>query len=161
MSGFNFWDIGFAAIMLISTFRGWSQGAIIDTLATFVLLIALVGGFLFGTEVGNLLLGGVQGGQSPWALPLGFLIVFVLVVLVGAFIRKAIDSAMAESAMRPADRLIGLVLGFVRGILIVLLIIACMLKWFPDSPELIASFSFSALQPFIDDMSKFVDLLVG
>ena len=161
MSGFNFWDIGFAVLLLVSTFRGWSKGAVIDTIATVVLLIAIFGGLLFGTEVGNLILGVTEAGQNPWALPLGFLIVFIVVTLAGALIRKAIDSAITESAMRPADRTIGLVLGVVRGLLIIMLIIACVLRWYPDSPELMNSFSFSLLEPFNDDVSKFVDLLVG
>ena len=160
MSGFNFWDIGFGLLLLISTYRGWSKGAVIDTIATVVLLIALLGGLLFGTEVGVLILGESEEGQNPWALPLGFVIVFIAVTLIGAFLQKAIDSAISESAMRPADRTIGLVLGVVRGFLIIMLIIACMLRWYPDSPDLLASFSFRLLEPFNDDMSKFVDLLV-
>lgn len=161
MSGFNFWDIGFALLLLVSTFRGWSKGAVIDTIATVVLLIAIFGGLLFGTEVGTLILGVSQEGQNPWSLPLGFVIVFIVVTLIGALIRKAIDSAISESALRPADRTIGLVLGVVRGFLIIMLIIACMLRWYPDSPELLSSFSFRLLEPFNDDVSKFVDLLVG
>ena len=160
MSDFNFWDIGFAVLLLISTYRGWTKGAVIDTIATVVILIAFIGGLLFGTEVGGLILGVTAVDQNPWALPLGFVIVFILVTLIGAFIRKGIDSAMAESAMRPADRTIGLLLGIVRGVLVILLIIACMLRWFPDSPALTHSFSFQLLQPFIGDVSKFVDLLV-
>ena len=160
MSNVNFWDIGFAVLLLISTYRGWTKGAVIDTIATVVLLIAVIGGLLFGTEVGNLVLGASQEGQSPWALPLGFVIVFIVVTLIGAFIRKGLDSALAESAMRPADRTIGLLLGVVRGVLVILLIIACMLRWYPDSPALIHSFSFELLRPFIGDVSKFVDLLV-
>ena len=161
MSGFNFWDVGFAILLLISTYRGWSKGAVIDTIATIVLLLAIIGGLLFGTEVGDLIIGESQSGQNPWSLPLGFVIVFIVVTLLGALIRKSIDSAMSESAMRPADRLIGLLLGVVRGFLVILLIIACMLRWFPDSPDLIHSFSFRLLRPFIADVSKFVDLLVG
>lgn len=161
MSGFNFWDIGFAVLLLISTYRGWSKGAVIDTIATVVLLVAVIGGLLFGTEVGNLILGVTEGDQNPWALPLGFVIVFVVVTVIGAFIRKGIDSAISESAMRPADRTIGLLLGVVRGVLVILLIIACMLRWYPDSPALTHSFSFELLQPFIGDVSKFVDLLVS
>lgn len=161
MSGFNHWDIGFAVLLLISTYRGWSKGAVIDTIATVVLLIAIIGGLLFGTEVGNLVLGESQSDQNPWSLPLGFVIVFIVVTLLGALIRKAIDSAITESAMRPADRMIGLLLGLVRGFLIIMLIIACMLRWSPDSPALTNSFSSHLLQPFIGDVSKFVDLLVG
>lgn len=160
MSDFNFWDVGFAVLLLISTYRGWSKGAVIDTIATVVLLIAFIGGLLFGTEVGNLVLGVSEGEQSPWAFLLGFVIVFILVILIGAFIQKGIDSAMSESAMRPADRTIGLLLGGVRGLLVIMLVIACTLRWYPDSPALTHSFSFELLQPFIDDVSKFVDLLV-
>ncbi|MCY4129082.1 MAG: CvpA family protein [Gammaproteobacteria bacterium] len=160
MSDFNYWDIGFAVLLLISTYRGWTKGAVIDTIATVVLLVAVIGGLIFGTEVGNLILGASEVDQNPWALPLGFVIVFIVMTLVGAFVRKGIDSALAESAMRPADRSIGLLLGVVRGLLVILLIIACMLRWYPDSPALIHSFSFDLLQPFIDDVSKFVDLLV-
>ena len=161
MSGFNFWDIGFAVLLLISTFRGWSRGAVLDTIATVVLLIAVVGGLLYGMEVGQLVLGESEAGQNPWSLPLGFVIVFIVVTLIGAFVRKAVDSAITESAMRPADRTIGLVLGIVRGFLISMFIIACMLRWYPNSPELLGSFSFRLLAPFIDDVGKFVDLLVG
>ncbi|MCY3857925.1 MAG: CvpA family protein [Gammaproteobacteria bacterium] len=161
MNGFNLWDIGFAILLLISTYRGWSKGAVIDTIATVVLLIAVVGGLLFGTEVGNLILGESKQGQNPWSLPLGFVIVFIVVTLIGALIRKAIDSAISESAMRPADRMIGLLLGVVRGLLVIMLIIACTLRWFPDSPALMHSFSLQLLDPFISDVSKFVDLLVG
>lgn len=160
MSGFNFWDIGFGLLLLISTYRGWSKGAVIDTIATVVLLIAFFGGLLFGTEVGDFLLGESPTGQNPWALLLGFVMVFIVVILVGAFLQKAIDSAISESAMRPADRTIGLVLGAVRALLIIMLIIACVLRWYPDSPDLLASFSFRLLEPFNDDVSKFVDLLV-
>ena len=148
-------------LLLVSTYRGWSKGAVVDTIATVVLLIAIIGGLLFGTEVGNLILGESQSGPNPWSLPLGFVIVFIVVTLLGALVRKAIDSAIAESAMRPADRTIGLLLGAVRGFLMILLIIACMLRWFPDSPQLVHSSSFQLLQPFIADVSKFVDLLVG
>lgn len=160
MSDFNFWDIGFAILLLISTYRGWTKGAVIDTIATAVILIAFIGGLLFGKEVGSFVLGASDADQNPWAMPLGFVIVFILVTLVGAFIRKGIDSAMSESAMRPADRTIGLLLGVVRGVVVILLIIACTLRWSPDSPALTHSVSFQLLQPFIGDVSKFVDLLV-
>ena len=57
--------------------------------------------------------------------------------------------------------MIGLLLGLVRGALIVLVFIACMMRWYPDSPGLEGSFSYQLLNPFHADMNVFIDWLVG
>ena len=161
MNEFTVWDLGFAFVVLFSTWWGFSRGAIIDLVATLIFVVAVVGGFLFASTVGSLILQPTPTGPSPWAAPLGFVIVFIAATIVGTLIRRMIDSSVEDSGMRPADRTIGLVLGFVRGVLIVLVIIAGTLKWTGDAPVLVNSWSYGVLSPFHEDVRAFVDLLIG
>ena len=61
--------------------------------------------------------------------------------------------------MAQSDRMIGLVLGLARGGLIVLIVIACAVKWY-DNPQVVTeSRTYQFLQPFHEDVSSFVDFV--
>lgn len=151
----------FGLIVLLSTWWAFSKGAVIDLIATVVVVVAVVGGLMFATTVGDYFIAPTAAGSSPWSAPLGFIVVFVIVTIVGGLIRRMIDKSIEDSGLKPADRMIGLLLGFVRGLLIVLLVIACTLRWTGDSPALEASWTYQALNPFHADIGAFVDLLLG
>ncbi len=158
---FNFWDLGFGVLVLISAYVGYSRGALVDTVETLVFFIAIVGGLVLGVLVGDLIFGTSPQDRSPWGMPVGFIVVFSIVTIVGGIIRKLIKSIMGESELRAADRTIGLALGVFRGFLLVLVIIACVLRWLPNSPKLVASFSYNWLAVFHEDTRALIEFLVS
>lgn len=155
------WDVGFALIMLLSTWRGFALGALIDLIGTIVFIGAIILGLLFAAPVGGLVIGYFTDNPTPWAAPIGFVLVLIACILIGGFIRSAVTLSLDESPMKATDRMIGMVLGAARGVLLVLIVIACVSKWFDLQDSLEASFSYELLSPFHADVRAFVDLLAG
>lgn len=154
-------DFVFLAIVLVSSWLGFSHGAIVDLARTIIFFVAVVGGLLFGPWLGDLVFGADGASQNPWSMPIGFLVFFIVVYLIGGFVRRKLLRVVVSSEMGATDQMIGLVLGFARGALIVLIVIACIMKW-GDSPiELVESASYQMLEPFHSDVRKFVDFVAS
>jgi membrane protein required for colicin V production len=84
-----------------------------------------LGGWILGF-VASTFLGGHVAKLMPASLgplvsaTLGFLLVFVAVVVVSWFVGIALSSAVRAAGLRAADRALGVVFGIVRGLIIVL-----------------------------------------
>lgn len=155
------WDVGFGLIVLLSAWRGFRLGAVSDLISTVVVIGAAIAGLLFAEQAGQLVFGFFTPNPSPWAFPVGFIAIFVVLVLIGGIVRNMVQGTVSDSGMKPTDRTIGLVFGIVRGLLLVLVVIACAMKWLEDTQSLQSALTYAFLQPFHSDVSAFVDLLVG
>src|SRR5262249_38219917 len=64
-----------------------------------------------------------QGLQPLWSALIGFLIIFLLVLVIGWIFSMAVSSAVRASGLAPADRALGSLFGLVRGLLVVLVLV--------------------------------------
>jgi membrane protein required for colicin V production len=72
--------------------------------------------------------------NSPWLADiLGFLVIFVAVVIVAAISGRIVRWAMKEAGLRLIDRLLGALLGLVKGSLFVAIILMGMTAFAPSS----------------------------
>lgn len=161
MSQFSAWDLAFALIVFISTMIGYSRGFVVDTIATVVFFLAVFVGIVFGTTVGELILGLFMevSPTNPWTFWLGLLVVFIVIMIVGSMIRNLFEERINEIGMRSADKMIGLVIGLARGFLIVMLLIVLLQINLPNASNVESSFFFDLLEPFNESVRSFVDFL--
>ena len=113
-------DLGVLAILVVSVaislLRGLSR--------EMVSLAVWVGGFILATYFGSYVAGFLPESLQPlWSALLGFLIIFVVVLLAGWVVNMALSSAVRASGLAPADRALGSLFGLVRGLLLVLVIV--------------------------------------
>ena len=161
MSDFTLVDFGFSLVVLISTWWGFTRGAIVDTVVTVIFFGAIIGALLFGPVAGYWVLGLFDASASPWAAPIGFIVLFLVIYIAGGFIRRSLSYSIEESGLAATDRTVGIILGFARGMLLVLVIIACIVKWSEDSSWLTTTFFYSLLEPFYPDVRAFVDFVAS
>ena len=151
MTSFIWVDFLFALVLLSSTYVGLKKGAVVDLISTVVFVLAILGGLFFGKQLGSLVFSEVNGVASPWAMPVGFIGVFVVVYLVGTFIRGSVDVSISQSKMQPADKMIGGLLGFVRGVLLILVVLGVG-YWSGYNTTFERSWFNHQLDPFLNDV---------
>jgi len=99
----------------ISLLRGLSR--------EMVSLAVWVGGFILATYFGSYVAGFLPESLQPlWSALLGFLIIFVVVLLAGWSSTCAVLGG-PRFGLAPADRALGSLFGLVRGLLLVLVIV--------------------------------------
>jgi membrane protein required for colicin V production len=105
------------AIVLASAIAGLIQGLLREacSLVTWVLAIWISWklGPLLGPHLGGML------STAPYGLWAGRAIIFIVVLVIGAFISAAVNHLVRLSMFSGLDRLLGFVLGVVRGAVIV------------------------------------------
>ena len=161
MIEFNLWDIGFALIVGFFALRGFRMGAIDEIISMVVLFAAIVSGFIFAIDVGNLIFDATAEGPSHWAFPVGFLLVFAAVFVAGTIVRSFGRNAVDVSRLKHADNMIGLLIGASKGLLLVLIFAAIAGKYWSDATSVFNSFTVSSLSPFLEDITAALEWLVG
>ena len=105
-------DIIILILLALAAFGGWRAGAITMLLSVVVLIIAAYLASLFAVQAGNIL----KIGEA-WMRPtIGFAFVFLILMIVGAILKKAVRPKSGLS--KSLDQSLGALLGIVRGVII-------------------------------------------
>jgi membrane protein required for colicin V production len=111
----------FCAVLLVSVLLGVWRGLVFEVLSLLSWLVALVAARFFAVDMALLL--PMQGSSDGLRYAVGFVLVFVLVLLIGSLIAVVSKKLMTSVGLRPVDRVLGALFGSLRGGL--LLLLAC------------------------------------
>jgi membrane protein required for colicin V production len=109
----------FCAVLLVSVLLGLWRGLVFEVLSLLSWLVALVAARFFAVDMALLL--PMQGSSDGLRYAAGFVLVFVLVLLVGSLIAVVSKKLMTSVGLRPVDRALGALFGALRGGLFLLL----------------------------------------
>jgi membrane protein required for colicin V production len=109
----------FAAVLLVSVLLGLWRGLVYEVLSLLSWLVALVAARYFAVDVAMWL--PMQGSSDTLRYVVGFVLVFIAVVLVGSLIAVVFKKLMTTVGLRPVDRVLGALFGALRGGLLLLL----------------------------------------
>lgn len=112
----------FGVVLLVSVLLGAWRGLVFEVLSLLSWLVALVAARFFALDMALLL--PMQGSSDGLRYAVGFVLVFVAVLLVGSLIAVVSKKLMATVGLRPVDRVLGAVFGSLRGGLLLLLVTA-------------------------------------
>ena len=126
-------DAGILAIVLLSVVIGIARGFMVEALSLAAWIVAVIA----ATVAGPVLAGVFEGRiETPSArIALGYGIVFLATLMVGALVTWAVRRLVEESGLSGTDRMLGLVFGLVRGVIVVVvLVLLSGLTPFPRDP---------------------------
>jgi membrane protein required for colicin V production len=109
----------FSAVMLVSIALGAWRGLVFEVLSLLSWLVALVAARFFADDMALLL--PMHGSSDGLRYAVGFVLVFVAVLLVGSLVAVVSKKLMASVGLRPVDRMLGALFGSLRGGLLLLL----------------------------------------
>ncbi len=109
----------FCAVLLVSVLLGAWRGLVFEVLSLLSWLVALVAARFFAVDMALLL--PMQGSSDGLRYAVGFVVVFVAVLLVGSLIAVVSKKLMTSVGLRPVDRVLGALFGSLRGGLLLLL----------------------------------------
>lgn len=115
-------DWFFATTLLLSMLLGAWRGLIFELISLLGWIAALVLGRWFAGDVAALL--PLAGASDTLRHVVGFLLVFVALVMLGSFLAVVAKKLLTSVGLRPADRALGALFGVCRGGLLLLLISA-------------------------------------
>lgn len=118
---FTLVDIAFFTILVISSLVGVWRGLVREVLALVGWVAAAWISYHYATWLAHEWLTGVPGGEMT-QLALGFVILFILTMIVCALIGQFLAKIMQQAGLSPMDRLLGFAFGFLRGLLIVVIL---------------------------------------
>ncbi len=136
-------DYSFAVIILVSTIFATTKGLMREIVS----IVALAGGFLlaaFYYQVPGAWFSSFMRSESLAHL-VGFLVIFVGIILIGAIISFLINKFVKMASLEWVDRLLGAVFGFLRGWLVCSIIVIGLVA-FPVKEDLLAR---SVLAPYV------------
>lgn len=142
----NHWtllDLTFAIIILVSTIAATTKGLVREIVS----IVALLGGFMLAAiyyQVPGAWFASLMRSEALAQL-LGFLIIFVGCLLIGALVSFFINKFVKMASLEWVDRLLGAVFGFLRGWLICSIIVIGLVA-FPVKEDLLAR---SILAPYV------------
>jgi len=109
----------FAAVLLLSMVVGAWRGLVYEVLSLINWVVAFVLAQWFAQDVSQFLpMSGASELLRYWA---GFILVFIVVVMVGGLMAVLVKKLTTAVGLRPVDRVLGVVFGLARGLLLVLL----------------------------------------
>jgi membrane protein required for colicin V production len=118
---FTLVDIAFFTILVISSLVGVWRGLVREVLALVGWVAAAWISYHYATWLAHEWLTGVPGGEMT-QLALGFVILFILTMIVCALIGRFLAKIMQQAGLSPMDRLLGFAFGLLRGLLIVVIL---------------------------------------
>ncbi len=118
---FTLVDIAFFTILVISSLVGVWRGLVREVLALVGWVAAAWISYHYATWLAHEWLTGVPGGEMT-QLALGFVILFILTMIVCALIGRFLAKIMQQAGLSPMDRLLGFSFGLLRGLLIVVIL---------------------------------------
>lgn len=105
------------AIISVSGFMSLTKGLIKEALALGIWVAAFFGSRQFGPQIQYLFEGILT--ESLYQRIAGFVVVFVVILLLGAVLRWATAALVQATGLTVTDRLLGVLFGVARGLLIV------------------------------------------
>ena len=145
----NWVDYLLAAILLFSITSGFAAGFArvgIGTAATFIGIFA--GFWCYGLAGAHVL---DYVNSRPVANLIGFIIIFLSIVLLGAFVGRMVAKIFKWIGLSWFDRLLGAAFGIVRGLLIAVAFVTVFLAFAPNPPP--RSVTESRITPYIVEAS--------
>jgi len=109
----------FAVVLLLSMALGAWRGLVYEVLSLVNWVVAFVLARMFALDAAQLL--PMSGASATMRYVAGFLLVFVLVLVVGGLLTVLIKKLTAAVGLSPIDRTLGAVFGATRGVLLLLL----------------------------------------
>ncbi|MCK4835580.1 MAG: CvpA family protein [Candidatus Aminicenantes bacterium] len=150
----NILDFAFLIIMVLSVFFGIWKGLIRELFSLAFFIIAVVLSFLYYFEAGNMFLKQIKSRDV--ANFVGFLLIFVSIVIVGSLVTYFIKRVFIIGPLKSIDRILGGVFGLLRGILISAILVFGLIS-FPIDEKLVLE---SKLSPVvIKTINVFFNLL--
>ncbi len=137
-------DILFAIVLIASVVEGLQKGFARTALGLAAVVVGLFCGLWFYGTVGALF--GTHVGR-PWADVLGFLVIFVGVILLGALLGALIARLLKMIYLSWLDRLAGGAFGVVRGALVCAVIVAVLMAFSSKPPP--GSVANSRIAPYV------------
>ena len=107
---FTLVDIAFFTILVISSLVGVWRGLVREVLALVGWVAAAWISYHYATWLAHEWLTGVPGGEMT-QLALGFVILFILTMIVCALIGRFLAKIMQQAGLSPMDRLLGFAFG--------------------------------------------------
>jgi len=133
-------DIIIIALIIFAAYRGWRRGAITMFVSIVILIAAILIAAIFGTPIGKAI------GIGPTLLyPVtGFFILFIVLFIAGAFLKKWIKPK--RGFLAGADKIFGLIFGVLRAVLLLGLLFAFLrIFQFPSTKVANESFTYSVV----------------
>jgi membrane protein required for colicin V production len=109
----------FAAVLLMSMVVGAWRGLVYEVLSMINWVAAFVLAQWLAQDAANFL--PMRGSSDMLRYAAGFILVFVVSVMVGGLIAVLIKKLTTAVGLRPVDRVLGTVFGLMRGVLLLLL----------------------------------------
>jgi membrane protein required for colicin V production len=110
----------FCAVLLVSVLLGVWRGLVYEVLSLLSWLVALVAARYFALDMAQWL--PMHGSSDTLRYAVGFVLVFVLVLMVGSLVAVVSKKLMSSVGLRPVDRALGALFGALRGALLLLLV---------------------------------------
>jgi len=118
---FTLIDILAFAILVISGLMGIWRGLVREVLALIGWVAASWIAYHYATWLAYEWLTGVPGGEMT-RLALGFVVLFIVVMIVCALVGKFLAKLMQQAGLSPMDRFLGFAFGLLRGLLVVVVL---------------------------------------
>jgi membrane protein required for colicin V production len=119
-------------IIIISTLIGLLRGFVREIVSLLTWILGFWIALRFARQVGDVFT--VIHNPSVRVV-IGFVILFVVILIIGAVVNFLIGTIMEKTGAGPADRVLGLIFGMVRGVVIVaVLVIVAGFTRLPQEP---------------------------
>ncbi|MGB5079237.1 MAG: CvpA family protein [Burkholderiales bacterium] len=116
----TWFDFGIVIVVVVSVVVSLFHGLVREMVS----LASWVGGFVLAMMLGGRVSAYLPKSFDPLLSALvGFLLVFVVVLVVAWIAQLVLSSAVRKAGLGPTDRALGVVFGFVRGLVIVLVVV--------------------------------------
>lgn len=120
-SSFNYVDIGILGVLIFSVVMGLRRGFVSEVVS----LVAIIAAFIIAGFYANPMAVYFAKNQSSTpvshlAIGVCFTILFLAVLLLGAVIRKALNTVIKVAMLSTVNRLFGGLFGFLRGCLYII-----------------------------------------
>ncbi len=132
MNGFNWFDVLLMLILAASVFSGLRAGFARVVVGLIATVVGFVAGFWCYRMVANALMPYIR--TPAVANILGFLLIFVGVMLVGSLIAAVLSRLFKWIGLSWFNHLLGGVAGGVRGVITIAVMIAVMVAFTPSPP---------------------------